>query len=229
MNKFTIIFHKLLWNFREHGILNLLHKASIILWRASFLSAEHVFFLDCTQLAGGEFYLPRNLKVQRYGKKEDLPKDILDKLKFQIQKKGMGEEIVEHYLKNLFTLFRDGGVMWVAIMENELAGYFWTLFDKDNYAPYFQQFPLSSGEAVYLAGLIFPNYRGLGIFASMLRYVAFQVKEDGIQSIFTRVKVWNKASARALVKAGFNIIGTQRQINVFGRCIIIWSKGTAGE
>lgn len=215
---------KILWNLKEHGPIYMVQMAFLTGWRKVFQDSENVFYLDCSQLPEEGSRLLENLIVERYDKREDIPEEILDDLRFHIRKKDMEAEIAEQYLTKMLGLFHEGGVMWAAKNENKLAGYFWTFLYNDNYAPYFLQFPLTTGEAVFVSGLIFPEYRGLGIFTALLRYVAFQLKKEGIQSIFNCVKVWNQASARAVIKAGFNIIGTQRPIKILGRRVIIWSK-----
>jgi hypothetical protein len=229
MNPYVLLFQKLIWNIREHGLVNLLSTLLIAIWRKIFWDAEYILYVDCTQLLDEGFSLPGKITIERYAQEKELPTDCLDQLKLFIYKKHMKEDHVNYYLREILNLFDDGGVLWLAKINHQVAGYGWSILEKNNYFPHFSYFPLSPHDGILLAGYTLPIYRGQRVVPTIIQYAALQLKKEGVQRLYARQKIYNKAGISSTTNAGLKRIGTVRSISLSGRSSIIWAKWKRGS
>ena len=159
-------------------------------------------------------YFQHNVKIERYARLEYIPQKDIDRF---YRVKG-GKKIIHSFLEKFFSW---GAVLWIAKVNDELIGYYWTIkrgFDG------FYNFPMTSGDSVLVAGEVFPTYRGRGINPEMIHKIAHELKKDGITRIFIGSKIWNIAQLRSLTKTGFKKLGTVRMFNFFGKYITVWGR-----
>ena len=222
--RYSFYLHKLYWNIKEKGILASFKKLLHGILGEILQGSEHLFYLDLSDFQEKKLLLPQNVEISFFTKKEEIPEYILGSLKEFVQKEGMKEEIVDYYVGEILDLYKDGGTMYVAIVDNNLAAYSWSMTYEGNYTPYFPFFPFIPGDTVLFGAMTLPRYRGQGLFPMILRHGIDHFKKTGKKRVYCSCKAWNTASFRSCEKVGLKELAVARRVEVFGRCISIWAR-----
>jgi GNAT superfamily N-acetyltransferase len=216
LRELALPWHKLRWTVAGEGVLGLARRAATTAWRLAFRDSERLFFIDADRIGDEPPALFPGLSVEPIARRDDLPARHRARLRAFVWKEHMPEHCVERYLARLLGLFDDGGVLWVAALDGELAGYVWTMRHGDRYAPHFPMFPLAEGDALLLAAFTLPEHRGKGLLRLLLRAACHGAKRQGVRRLFTRIKVWNAPSIRATTRAGLEEIARCRRRRLAG-------------
>jgi hypothetical protein len=222
MNRYALLFHKFLWNVKEQGAAELIRHVIREISRETFSGGQHLFSVRCAELPEPGFYLPDSLIIERFQSREAIPRVYLDKLAEFISKKYMSEETVLFYLERLLGLFDDGAFLSIAMVDNRIGAYLWSLRSKGNYQRYFPFFPLTNEDGVVFAGLTHPGLRGQNLLPALIRFNIEALWLEGVRQVFASCKVWNESSRHGIIKGGMQWIGTARVLQIFNRRIVAW-------
>lgn len=223
MNRYSLLFQKLLWNVREDGVAETVRRGAGMIRQELFQGSEHVMCFDVDAMPEEAVPTGGEISIAHYARREDIPAGQLEQLRSIVRKRHMPEEMVQHYLDYLLRMFDDGGEICLALCNGEVAGFIWIFRASGNYREYFQFFTITPRDGVLCAAFTRPEYRGRGILPTLNRF-GFQVaKARGMQYVYASCKTWNAASYRGLVKAGMQRVGTARYLKVLGRYVVVWS------
>jgi len=125
-------------------------------------------------------------------------------------------------IREFERLFRIGAQLWIGFCSKEAAGICWSRSGLTR-SDYFV--PLETDDANILSCFVFPQFRGRGIYPTMLKHIASTLKDhNGIRRVFIDCKSWNYPSIRGIEKAGFHIIGRAVCIALFGRVVFRYPR-----
>jgi hypothetical protein len=85
-----------------------------------------------------------------------------------------------------------------------MAGACWSA-RPHSIGPYFA--PLRAGDVVIRKGFTLSAFTRRGVFTWTLRHMIATLATEGVPRIFVDARVWNTASLRGIVKAGFTELG----------------------
>ena len=207
------------FHLRKHGLIPLLRLAFLRLWRATVDKGEWVFLYETKRLSGSNADLPPSMRIDRYTRIEDVPRDYVEEL---ARLKG-GADVADGLLRKFFV---HDGTLWIISHEGRYAGYQWTIVGGID-GTFFM--PLTSQDVGIYAVETFPEFRGRGIYPVFLSEAVKQLAREGFQRVFIGCKVWNesslqaqrKADARGLASAK-SVLGVARELDLFGRRVVIW-------
>ena len=152
------------------------------------------------------------LLVARYGERSAVGADVISKLKMM---RGCG------LIREVDKLFARGCELWLGWIEGEIAGVCWSCSRKSR-MDYFV--PLREDDATILSCFVFPQYRGRGIYPSMLEtIVRTLMNDDQVSKVYIDCKSWNRPSIRGIQKAGFVRIGSALRMALGGHVRILWN------
>jgi len=153
------------------------------------------------------------LLTERYGARSAVGPNIISKLQTT-----RGPELV----RELDKLFASGCELWLGWIEGEIAGICWSRGHK-NRTDYFV--PLGESDATILSCFVFPQYRGRGIYPTMLETIVRTLMDnDQVSNVYIDSKSWNVPSIRGIEKAGFDFIGRAIRMVLWGRVWILRNR-----
>lgn len=171
---------------RRYGIIPTIRRFTVATYNRCFRARLCVWVWNAgdplTNKAGGVI-------VSRYETLENLPKSILDELI-----RGDGDE----FLPRTTEEFADHGVLWVATIEGQVAGYQWSRrgdIVRD------WHFELNESDVVIFSTVTFHEFRGRGVAGAILAHICDEVPPGG--RACADCMVWNAPSIRVFEKAGF--------------------------
>ncbi|MCX5636631.1 MAG: GNAT family protein [Planctomycetota bacterium] len=191
---------------KEHGVCGgLVHLAH----QFSPVHISLVFKMDTPVAAAA---IPK-ITIVRYSRLLDIGSERLQTL---AEARGMG------LVREFEQLFRIGAQLWMGFCDKEIAGICWSRSGLTR-SDYFV--PLEANDANILSCFVFPQFRGQGIYPTMLNHIASTLKDhNGIRRVFIDCKSWNYPSIRGIEKAGFHIIGRAVCIALFNRVVFRYPR-----
>lgn len=205
--------HKiLLWYLKKHGLMRLIKLFFIKGWRR-INNKESVFFFDLDTVNVGSIDVSEKLTVVSHDTAETISPENMKQL-IQLKSK-------EILLPFLDSFFHRGATLWLAKIDDKVAGLQWTIiggFDG------FYSFPMSNRDAIVLAVEVFQDYRGHSIWPAIMQLVCCSLKTAGISRIYLKVHVGNAPMQRSIRKTISKRIGTVREIHLFNKFIVIWDE-----
>ena len=158
------------------------------------------------------------LLTERYGVRSAVGPDIINKLQMT-----RGPELIREFDK----LFARGCELWLGWIEGEIAGICWSRGRK-NRTDWFV--PLQEDDATLVSAFVFPQYRGRGIYPTMMETIVRTLMDhDQVSNVYADCKSWNAPSIRGLQKAGFSLIGNAVRMVLCGRVWIFRNRGKTTE
>ena len=122
----------------------------------------------------------------------------------------------------LKTLFNRGCELWVGRLDGHVAGICWSKCDNVGEKYYLR---LTKTDAMILSCMVFPEFRGRGIYPAMLEtMVQTMMGHNNVGRVFIDCKSWNTPSIRGILKAGFYPIGKALRLDLFNRMWILWNS-----
>ncbi len=153
------------------------------------------------------------LLTERYGARSTVGPNIISKLQMT-----RGPELI----RELDKLFARGCDLWLGWIEGEIAGICWSRGCK-NRTDYFVA--LDEDDATILSCFVFPQYRGRGIYPTMLETIVRTLRDHNqVSNVYIDCKSWNVPSIRGIQKAGFALIGSAVRMILCGRVWILWNR-----
>ena len=137
-------------------------------------------------------------------------------------------------LRDHVAQVRIGEDLLVVRMNGRLAGWCivacetrerWPLTETDS------ELELRSGDAVFTAGFVAPEFRGRRVFQAMYGAAADLATAKGARQLWSWCEVWNEPSRRAMLAVGFRYLGSQFRrtiLGISGKLRVEWVEGPAG-
>jgi len=191
---------------KEHGFFGgLVHLA----YRFSPVQISLVFMMDVPATTTA---IPQ-ITIFRYSHLRDIGSELLQAL---AEARGMA------LIRGFEQLFRIGAQLWMGFCGKEVAGICWSRSGLTR-SDYFV--PLETDDANILSCFMFPQFRGRGIYSTMLKHITGTLKKhNGVRRVFIDCPSWNYPSIRGIEKAGFHIIGRAACIVLFGRVVFRYPR-----
>jgi GNAT superfamily N-acetyltransferase len=165
-------------------------------WRRIAQNKNHVFI----RRRGASMQpLPAGLRIERCEQERDIPPQWLS---FIRARKG------ESYLQVMRREFAEHGVLWLAIMDNELAAYQWSRLGK--YTPRWFV-PVGENDVLIFATVTMERFRGRGIGPAMMCHI-IATETPICGEAYVDCAVWNHPAVRFIEKAGFQRIATLKPL-----------------
>ena len=135
---------------------------------------------------------------------------------------AIGTSMGERRFDVMKKLFRRGCEMWIGRLNGQVAGICWSKCDNVGDKYYVR---LTKADAVILSCIVFPEFRGRGIYPAMLEnMVRTMMGHNSVRRVFIDCKSWNAPSVRGILKAGFHPIGKALRMDLFNRMWILWNR-----
>ena len=200
------------WYRRKHGLFRLFILTIDRAINKWFVKSKYLFVVDL------EKYDPivpaiDHLKAEKYSSIDTIPKIYLDQLKMMMGP-GRAQPFLEHF-------FGYGARLWLANIENKVVGLRWTL--KGGFSGFFC-IPIDKNDVVTLAGQVFHQYKGKGIFGKFNSAILAQLKKEGISRVYTGVHCRNRSMLRAVEKANLRLVGRVLTLEISGFHLSLWKK-----
>jgi GT2 family glycosyltransferase/peptidoglycan/xylan/chitin deacetylase (PgdA/CDA1 family)/RimJ/RimL family protein N-acetyltransferase len=196
-------FHRVI---KEHGV------CGGLVYLAHRFSPIHISLVFKMNPPISTVVIPQ-LTIIRYSRLIDIGPERLQTL---AEARGM------RFIREFERLFRIGAQLWMGLLDGEVAGICWSrsgLTRPDYFVP------LETNDANILSCFVFPQFRGRGIYPTMLKYIASTLKDhSGIRRVFIDCQPWNHSSIRGIEKAGFHLIGRAFQMDLFSRVVFRYPR-----
>ena len=153
------------------------------------------------------------LLTERYEARSAVDPNIISKLQMTRR---------PELIRELDKLFARGCELWLGVIEGEIVAICWSHSHKKR-TDYFVA--LDEDDAMILSCFVFPQYRGRGIYPTMLETIVRTLKgNDQVSNVYIDCKSWNVPSIRGIQKAGFDFIGSAVRIVLCGRVWILQNR-----
>lgn len=153
------------------------------------------------------------LTVKRYHVRDQIDTNLLDVI---------AELKDGRILREANKLFLKKCELWLGQIEGRVVGLCWSRSQQQR-TDYFV--PLYDTDATILSCFVFPQYRGKGIYPTMLEtMVNTMMTHDHIQTVYIDCKSWNTPSVRGIEKAGFIFVGQALRFVLFGKTKILRNR-----
>jgi len=204
--------------FKRNGLRATVRRAALAARRALFSGRMVLFYCDLATLSSTTADFPSLPKVERYTNQTDLsPCDLHEITSF------WDPELARRRIKERFGL---GASIWLIKVEDNLAGYGWTLQGRTVEPHYFRLGP----DDIHLFDFhVFPQYRGRGMNPSLVSYILRSLAAESHGLAFIEAAEWNQAQLASLQKTPFRPLGRARKFTILRRTIVYWDQNQAAE
>lgn len=193
--------------YRKHGFRSTTARVGVAFRRVSFFGRMVLF--SCP------------LPIDRFIRNEEVCVERVDRTNIS---KNDYECILDFWnpsisARQLSDRFEAGSELWLAKVNNRLAGFGWTIKGR-TVEPHF--FPLQSGDVHLFDFLVFPNFRGHGINVELVMEILIQLGNESVRLAHIECAAWNTAQLRSLAKTAFRNYGGATKIVLFGHAVVMW-------
>jgi hypothetical protein len=186
--------------------------------RALSSSRMVLFYCDLSTLSSPATDMPSSLKVERHTNQADLSsQDLQDITSF------WNPKLARVRIQERFGL---GASVWLIKLDNNLAGYGWTLQGRTVEPHYF---PLGPDDVQFLDFHVFPKYRGRALDWFLMTHILHRLAAEGRARAYGEAAEWNKASLASFGMTAFRRLGWARKYTVLGRTIVCWDQNQTLE
>ena len=177
------------------------------------LSREVLFYCDLSTLMPPNADLSSSLKVERHKNRTDLsPRDLQEITCF------WNPDLARRNVKERFGL---GASLWLIKLEDNLAGYGWTLRGSTVQPHYFRLGP----DDIHLFDFhVFSQYRGCGMNPSLVNYILGSLAVECHGRAFIEAAEWNLAQLASLRRTPFRRLGSARKLTLLRHTMVFWGK-----
>ncbi|HXM62353.1 MAG TPA: hypothetical protein VN950_15950 [Terriglobales bacterium] len=198
--------------FKRHGFAATVRRLGLWARRTLFSSRMVLFYCDLATQSLPTADMPSKLKVERIKHQSDLsPQDLKEITSFWNPKLGR---------RKIEERFELGAAVWLIKVEDNLAGYGWTLQGRTVEPHYF---PLGRDDVQFLDFHVFPKYRGRALDWFLMTHILYRLAVEGRARAFGEAAEWNKASLSSFAMTPFRRLGWGRKFTVLGHTIVYWS------
>lgn len=97
-----------------------------------------------------------------------------------------------------------GWRLWIGTFNGQPAILSWTRSGRQS-SDFF--YPLTEDCILIWQTVTFPRFRGRGLFSILLHYILKTMLEQGVEMVYVSCRDFNYPSSKAILKAGFKLIG----------------------
>ena len=117
--------------------------------------------------------------------------------------------------------FELGASLWLIKVEDNLAGYGWTLQGRTVEPHYF---PLAADDVQFLDFHVFPKYRGRALDWFLMTHILHRLAAEGRARAFGEAAEWNQASLSSFAMTPFRRLGWARKFTILRHTIVCWDQ-----
>jgi ribosomal protein S18 acetylase RimI-like enzyme len=151
--------------------------------------------------------------VERHRNQTDLsPRDLQEITSF------WNPDLARRIVKERFGL---GASLWLIKLEDNLAGYGWTLQGSTVEPHYFR---LGSDDIHLFDFHVFPQYRGRGVNPFLVNYILRSLAAECQSRAFIEAGEWNQAQLASLRRTPFRRLGSARKLTLLRHTMVFWDK-----
>lgn len=204
---------------KRNGLRATASRVSLAARRALLSNRAALFYCDLSTQSLRATELPSFLKVERCTKQADLsPQDLQEITSF------WNPALAQRNLKERFGL---GASLWLIKVEDQLAGYGWTLQGRTVEPHYFR---LGPGDVHLFDFHVFPQYRGRGLNPLLVNHILRNLAAETSGRVFIEAAEWNQSQLSSLKKTPFRYLGLASKATILGRTFVCWRRdGALGE
>jgi hypothetical protein len=197
--------------FSKNGLKQVIKRMIEKSYQNIFKKNDFVFYQELTQLTEHDVQHQQNITIESKTNEKEIGKVDLGRL---IQ--HIGEEIILTQLKERFA---KAAVLWLIKVDDNLAGYVWSI-GRSTLGPYY--FPLCDNDAFLFDTSVFHAYRGNNIYPLLHTHVMLELKRRGVIRVIFDTHEWNIPIHKSLSKVKAKKLGIVRKYRFFGRNFILW-------
>ena len=204
--------------FKRNGLRATVRRVGLAARRALFSNRMALFYCDLSTQSSPTADLPSSLKVERHKNQSDLSaQDITEITSFWNPKLAR---------RNINERFELGASLWLIKVEDNLAGYGWTLQGRTVAPHYFRLGP----DDIHLFDFhVFPQYRGRGMNPSLVSYILRSLAAESHGRAFIEAAEWNQAQLASLGRTPFRRLGWAKKCTILRRTLVYWDQNQAVE
>jgi len=211
-------FSRFITYYQRHGLEATICRASLAARRRLFSGRMVVFYCDLTKQLRYAINIPVSLRVERLRNCAEVSEYDLQRItSFWNPKLAR---------RNLQERFKKGASLWLIKLDDEIAGYSWTLRGA-TIAPYY--FPLGPDDVQIFDFYAFPKYRGRAVLWFLVVHILRCLAAEGGSRAFGDVAEWNQPSLSFYRMLPFRRLGLVRSFRVLGRSYSSWSESQLAE
>ena len=199
--------------YRKHGLVETLSRFTVGLRRSVACGKTMLFYLDLCDADESPPVLPDGCSIETLRQYSEIQPADLQRL-FD----HLGNERTEYHMRERF---KKGSALWLLREHNQAASFVWSARGK-TVAPFY--LPLTPDDVALFDAESFPEQRGRGFYALLLKYACCKLREEGVSRVYAYSKTWNTPSIRGLAKTPFRYYGVASLLHVFGKTITIWHE-----
>jgi ribosomal protein S18 acetylase RimI-like enzyme len=198
--------------YKRHGVGATFRRINLAARRTLFSNRMVLFYCDLSTLSSPAPEMPSRLKVERHQSQSDLsPQDLQEITSF------WNPDLARRNMNYRFEL---GSSLWLIRLEDNVAGYGWTLQGRTVEPHYFC---LGSYDVHFFDFHVFPKYRGRGLNPVLVNHILRSLSTELQGRAFIESAEWNQAQLASLTKTTFHRLTVARKFTIFGRTLV-WSK-----
>ena len=199
--------------YARHGFGPTIRRLGLQARRALLSSRMVLFYCDLASQTSPPVNVPSSVRVERYENQSSLsPRDLKEITNF------WNPRLARHNIEERFEL---GASIWLIKVEDNLAGYGWTLQGRTVEPHYF---PLGKDDVQFLDFHVFPKYRGRALGWFLMAHILHRLAVEGRTRAFGEAAEWNKASLASYAMTPFRRLGRARKLTLFRRTIVCWEQ-----
>jgi ribosomal protein S18 acetylase RimI-like enzyme len=199
--------------FERHGLRATLRRAGLSARRMLFSGRVALFYCDLSTLKSLAADLPSAVEVKRHTNQTNLSSQDLQEIT-----SFWDPKLARRRIKERFEL---GASLWLIKLEDNLAGYGWTLQGRTVEPHYF---PLGADDVQFLDFHVFPKYRGRALDWFLMTHILHRLAEEGRARAFGEAAEWNQASLASFAMTPFRLLGWARKFTISRRTIVCWDQ-----
>jgi len=183
----------------RHVFTNKLPALCLKLYRRVFQHKNIVYrYLPNTEKCKAKV----EFELERYERMGELSDQRLRHLLEQQGKRGID------YMPLMTREFEDHGVLWLAVVDDQVAGVYWTRKGK-HIRKWFV--PLRDEDIILFTGVVFTEWRGQRIGPAMMHEMIARETTDGGDA-YVDIAIWNKPANTAAPRGGFEQVTVARPL-----------------
>lgn len=206
------IFTRLVKYYEKNGLLTTFQRIYQGVQHLIFNSQMIVYYAELKDLHDSVLSLPQNIKIEDKSTYADALSPDMQKITTYWDNMNLMDTTRENFEK--------GAVLWIVKLDEEIAGFGWSIKGK-MVQPYY--LPLTPHDAVLFDYVTYEEYRGRGLYTLLLNYIFGKLKLEGVSRAFGHALAWNTASIRGIERTFFRKFGIARKFYIFGKSITIWT------
>ena len=209
---------RLIAYYKRHSLGGTVRRLGLAVRRTLFSSGKVLFYCDLSALSSPTSEMPSRLKVERHRSQADIrPQDLQEITTF------WNPDLARRNINHRFEL---GASLWLIRLEDELAGYGWTLRGLTVEPHYF---PLGQNDVHLFDFHVFPRYRGRGLNPFLVNHILRSLSAECQGRAFIEAAEWNHAQLASLTRTPFHRLSSARKFTILGRTILCWARDEALE